>query len=158
MKDNTAFISTGEPIYLYLVDEVEGVPVVPSEPGQVYPIRIDVQSPQFLAIAAPFLQTSVILLNGIKAVTKMAKCVGISNPTGPVLDKAIIRGYKKGHEIESSEGSKERRNMHVRIDVDWLVKFSNNFFKIILRNKSKPMLLSNLRDVDVCPPKDHNEN
>ncbi|KAF0689413.1 Aste57867_19140 [Aphanomyces stellatus] len=85
MKSNS-----GDPMFLYLVDEVEGTPVIPSASEiSVYPIRIDTQTPQFLAVVAPFLQAGLHLLHGIKTVTTLAKCIGIPNPTKPALDHAI---------------------------------------------------------------------
>ncbi|KAF0719461.1 Aste57867_1023 [Aphanomyces stellatus] len=90
MKSDSAIISTGDPMFLYLVDEVEGTPVIPSSSQtSVYPIRIDTQTPQFLAVAAPFLQAGLNLLHGIKTVTTLAKYIGISNPTNSVVDNAI---------------------------------------------------------------------
>ncbi|KAF0717651.1 hypothetical protein As57867_002168, partial [Aphanomyces stellatus] len=91
MKSNSAIISSGDPMFLYLVDEVEGTPVIPSVSDiSVYPIRIDTQSPQFLAVVAPFLQAGLYLLHGIKTVTALAKCIGISNPT----DSAVVNAIK----------------------------------------------------------------
>ncbi|KAF0692766.1 Aste57867_16176 [Aphanomyces stellatus] len=87
--DGSAVITTGNPAYLYLLDEVDGTPVVSLEPGNVYPIRIETRSPQFLAVVSPFLQAGLHLLKGVNTATKLAKCVGISNPTWPVLDNAI---------------------------------------------------------------------
>ncbi|KAF0702489.1 Aste57867_7787 [Aphanomyces stellatus] len=88
--DKTSFISTGDTMYLYLIDEVEGAPIIPSKKfDQVYPIRIDTQSPQFLAVGAPFLQAGLRLLQCINTATNVAKCVGIPNPTGPFLEKSI---------------------------------------------------------------------
>ncbi|KAF0691863.1 Aste57867_16983 [Aphanomyces stellatus] len=41
VKTNSAYISTGAPKFLYLVDEVEGTPVFPpNNSDQTYPIRI----------------------------------------------------------------------------------------------------------------------
>ncbi|KAF0688910.1 hypothetical protein As57867_019496, partial [Aphanomyces stellatus] len=91
MKSNSAIISSGDPMFLYLVDEVEGTPVIPPVSDiSVYPIRIDTQSPQFLAVVAPFLQAGLHLLHGIKTVTALAKCIGISNPT----DSAVVNAIK----------------------------------------------------------------
>ncbi|KAF0687423.1 hypothetical protein As57867_020767, partial [Aphanomyces stellatus] len=90
MKSDSAIISTGDPMFLYLVDEVEGTPVIPSTSDiSVYPIRIDTQTPQFLAVAAPYLQAGLHLLKGIKTATTLAKRIGIPNPTKSVIDKAI---------------------------------------------------------------------
>ncbi|KAF0682337.1 Aste57867_25520 [Aphanomyces stellatus] len=90
MKSDSAIISTGGPMFLYLVDEVEGTPVIPSASEiSVYPIRIDTQSPQFLAVAAPYLQAGLHLLEGINTLTTLAKCIGIPNPTKSVVNQAI---------------------------------------------------------------------
>ncbi|KAF0712343.1 Aste57867_4862 [Aphanomyces stellatus] len=90
MKSNSAIVSSSDPMFLYLVDEVEGTPVIPSTSDiSVYPIRIDTQTPQFLAVAAPYLQAGLHLLKGIKTATTLAKRIGIPNPTKSVIDKAI---------------------------------------------------------------------
>ncbi|KAF0716743.1 Aste57867_2689 [Aphanomyces stellatus] len=89
IKDKTACIPMEEPMYLYLVDEVDGAPVVPTKSGQVYPVRIDILSPQFLAAATPYLQTGLRLLRGINTVQTLAKCIGISNPAGSLVKIGI---------------------------------------------------------------------
>ncbi|KAF0682735.1 Aste57867_25164 [Aphanomyces stellatus] len=90
MKSDSAIISTGDPIFQYLVDEVEGTPVIPSAfEIAVYPIRIDTQSLQFLAVAAPYLQAGLHLLQRINTLTTLAKCIGIPNPTKSLVNQAI---------------------------------------------------------------------
>ncbi|KAF0704242.1 Aste57867_7401 [Aphanomyces stellatus] len=81
------FVPQGEPLFLYLVDEIEGTPVVPTSSDQAYPIRIDTQSPQFLAVAMPYLQTGLKLLKSVNTVAQLAKFVGVS--AGPFVEKAI---------------------------------------------------------------------
>ncbi|KAF0718939.1 Aste57867_1373 [Aphanomyces stellatus] len=90
VNGKSAFLSSGDDVFLYLVDEVEGTPVIPSvSDNAVYPIRIHKKSPEFLAVATPFIQASMQLLQGAKTVAKLAKCVGIPNPTGLIIDSTI---------------------------------------------------------------------
>ncbi|KAF0683302.1 Aste57867_24642 [Aphanomyces stellatus] len=88
MKTNSGYIYSGDPMFLYLVDEVEGVPVIPSATDSVYPIRIDTQPPEFLAFVIPYLEGGLRLLNGMNTASKLAKCIGIPSPKS-VVDNAI---------------------------------------------------------------------
>ncbi|KAF0684164.1 Aste57867_23846 [Aphanomyces stellatus] len=90
VNGKSAFLYTSDDVFLSVVDEVEGTPVIPSAADKaVYPIRILKQSPEFLVVATPFIQASMQLLQGAKTVAKMAKCIGIPNPTRPTIDRSI---------------------------------------------------------------------
>ncbi|KAF0702798.1 Aste57867_7748 [Aphanomyces stellatus] len=84
--DNIGFLGTGNPMFLYLLDEVEGSPVV--SPSSVYPIRIDTQSPAFLTAAMPYLQTGLQFLRGARTVATLASALGVPAQRD-VMDKAI---------------------------------------------------------------------
>ncbi|KAF0720107.1 hypothetical protein As57867_000548, partial [Aphanomyces stellatus] len=92
------FVPRGKSMYLYLMDEVEGVPVVPPrlERGEVrssvYPIRIETQSvdfAQFVSVAMPYAEAGLKLLQGANTVLKLAECIGIPNVTNDVLEFAV---------------------------------------------------------------------
>ncbi|KAF0718233.1 Aste57867_1802 [Aphanomyces stellatus] len=95
--------SAGEPLYLYLLDEVQGIPVVPprSTTGDeaLYPIRIETKSDEyvhFMTTAMPFIQTGFKFLKGINTVATLAKSLGI-----PSLDKETLANI--GDNIEKAK-------------------------------------------------------
>ncbi|RHY33127.1 hypothetical protein DYB32_001977 [Aphanomyces invadans] len=80
-------VGPGEPLFLYLLDEVLGLPVVPP-PGSVYPIRIETKSDeytQFMSAAMPYLQTGFRLLQGVSTIAGLLSCLGL-----PSLDPRVI--------------------------------------------------------------------
>ncbi|ETV93652.1 serine/threonine protein kinase, variant [Aphanomyces invadans] len=86
----------GEPLYLYLIDEVLGAPVVPpllpDKSKPLYPIKIETKSDEyvaFMATAMPYIQTGFKLLKGVNTVASMAKALGV-----PSLDKEVLQGVQ----------------------------------------------------------------
>ncbi|CAK4081081.1 unnamed protein product [Aphanomyces euteiches] len=73
-------VESGQPIYLYLIDEIQGTIVVPKE-TDVYPIRIDTDTneyPMFMAAVMPYLQTGFQFLKGRDALTSLVNSLGLS--------------------------------------------------------------------------------
>ncbi|KAF0714668.1 hypothetical protein As57867_003749, partial [Aphanomyces stellatus] len=95
--------SAGEPLYLYLIDEVQGIPVVPprlpEDNPPLYPIKIETKSDEyisFMTTAMPYIQTGFKFLKGINTVATLAKSLGV-----PSLDKEVLSNI--GDNIEKSK-------------------------------------------------------
>ncbi|KAF0715127.1 hypothetical protein As57867_003532, partial [Aphanomyces stellatus] len=95
--------SAGEPLYLYLIDEVQGTPVVPPRVSEddppVYPIKIETKSDEyisFMTTAMPYIQTGFKFLKGINTVATLAKSLGV-----PSLDKDMLVNI--GQNIEKAK-------------------------------------------------------
>ncbi|KAF0691110.1 Aste57867_17608 [Aphanomyces stellatus] len=95
--------SAGEPLYLYLIDEVHGAPVVPSRLSKddppLYPIKIETKSDEyinFIATAMPYIQTGFKFIKGINTVATLAKSLGV-----PSLDKEVMANI--GDNIEKAK-------------------------------------------------------
>ncbi|KAF0690482.1 Aste57867_18138 [Aphanomyces stellatus] len=81
-------VAPGQPLFLYLIDEVKGEPVVPTTPNSIYPIRIDTKSPdymQFMSAAMPYIQTGIRLLQGVQTISRFAACLGLP------VDTSLVR-------------------------------------------------------------------
>ncbi|KAF0695982.1 Aste57867_13236 [Aphanomyces stellatus] len=92
--------SCGDPLYMYLIDEVQGIPVVPpKDDNSVYPIKIETKSEKYIAFmttAMPYIQTGFKFLKGVNTVASLAKSLGV-----PSLDKDVIASI--GANIEKSK-------------------------------------------------------
>ncbi|KAH9077979.1 serine/threonine protein kinase [Aphanomyces euteiches] len=91
-------VGPGQPLYLYLIDEVEGLPVVPP-PSSVYPIRIETKSDeyvQFMSAAMPYIQTGFRLLRGANTVANMLQYMGV-----PSIDLEVVD--QVGQQIEDAK-------------------------------------------------------
>ncbi|RHY65656.1 hypothetical protein DYB30_007853 [Aphanomyces astaci] len=88
-------VTPGAPLYLYLIDEVQGAPVVPpldKASPPVYPIKIETKSDEYVAFmvtAMPYIQTGFKLLKGVNTVACMAKALGV-----PSLDADVLQGVQ----------------------------------------------------------------
>ncbi|ETV96421.1 serine/threonine protein kinase, variant [Aphanomyces invadans] len=65
-------LTNGQPLYLYLVDEVQGS-IVLHDPNHIYPVEIHPQDTSFLAAVVP------LLLDGLQAVARAQRATGQSN-------------------------------------------------------------------------------
>ncbi|KAF0690997.1 Aste57867_17698 [Aphanomyces stellatus] len=95
--------SAGEPLYLYLIDEVQGTPVVPPRMSKddrpMYPIKIETKSDEyitFMTTAMPYIQTGFKFLKGMNTVATLAKSLGM-----PSLDKEVLANI--GDNIEKAK-------------------------------------------------------
>ncbi|RHX99019.1 hypothetical protein DYB25_009937 [Aphanomyces astaci] len=93
-------VGPGEPLFLYLIDEVHGLPVVPTLPGSHYPIRIETKSDeytQFMSAAMPYIQTGFRLLKGASTIASLVSCLGVL----PSLDPNVLD--EMGEHIENAQ-------------------------------------------------------
>ncbi|RHZ15144.1 hypothetical protein DYB37_009645, partial [Aphanomyces astaci] len=93
-------VGPGEPLFLYLIDEVHGLPVVPTSPGSHYPIRIETKSDeytQFMSAAMPYIQTGFRLLKGANTIASLVSCLGVL----PSLDPNVLD--EMGEHIENAQ-------------------------------------------------------
>ncbi|RQM26359.1 hypothetical protein B5M09_002742 [Aphanomyces astaci] len=77
-------VAPGDPLYLYLIDEVMGTPVS----AGVYPIRIDTKSDEyvrFMTVAMPYIQTGFKCLNWANTAVGWLKVLGV-----PSLDSDVM--------------------------------------------------------------------
>ncbi|KAF0690117.1 Aste57867_18511 [Aphanomyces stellatus] len=84
----------GNPLFLYLIDEVNGVPVVPESRDAVYPIRIDTKSKEYVAFMSatmPYIQTGFKYLKGVNTIAGFLKCLGV-----PSLDSDAMESLADG--------------------------------------------------------------
>ncbi|KAF0697846.1 Aste57867_11500 [Aphanomyces stellatus] len=82
-------VAPGMPLYLYLIDEVAGTPVVPDSKDALYPIKIDTKSPDYVAFVAatmPFIQTGFKFLQGLNTVAGLLKSLGVPSLDNDTID------------------------------------------------------------------------
>ncbi|KAF0717419.1 Aste57867_2301 [Aphanomyces stellatus] len=81
-----SILSPGDPLFLYLIDEVTGTPVVPDQLGDVYPIQIDTRSKayvDFMSTNLPLIQSGFEIL---KACNQMATFLSLPSMDDDIVD------------------------------------------------------------------------
>ncbi|KAF0700357.1 Aste57867_9107 [Aphanomyces stellatus] len=81
-----SILSPGDPLFLYLIDEVTGTPVVPDQLGDVYPIQIDTRSKayvDFMSTNLPLIQSGFEIL---KACNQMASFLSLPSMDDDIVD------------------------------------------------------------------------
>ncbi|KAF0694308.1 Aste57867_14804 [Aphanomyces stellatus] len=84
-------VTPGAPLYFYLVDEINGVPVVPPSKTAIYPIEIDTKSADyvgFMTAAMPYIQTGFKLLKGFNTVAGILKTLVVPSLSQDEMTKA----------------------------------------------------------------------
>ncbi|KAF0726270.1 hypothetical protein AaE_009623 [Aphanomyces astaci] len=92
-------VAPGDPLYLYLIDEVMGTPVS----AGVYPIRIDTKSDEyvrFMTVAMPYIQTGFKCLNWANTAAGWLKVLGV-----PSLDSDVMASVATSIESATKSSS-----------------------------------------------------
>ncbi|KAF0702794.1 Aste57867_7744 [Aphanomyces stellatus] len=82
-------VTPGAPLFLYLIDEVNGSPVVPDKPDALYPIEIDTKSQDYVAFmttALPYLQKGFKFLKAANTIAGFLKALGVPSLEKEALD------------------------------------------------------------------------
>ncbi|KAF0717956.1 Aste57867_1993 [Aphanomyces stellatus] len=84
--------SCGDPLYMYLIDEVQGIPVVPpKDDNSVHPIKIETKSEKYIAFMTTAMQYIQTGFKFLKGATHTGANIEKSKKTSSVFDFQVLQ-------------------------------------------------------------------